>query len=71
MDQLKLWKCNKCNNITERLQIHWGICGGQKVDVLDYFCPNCTSGKLSFLGTSEELNKYWDKEWDGGFDGTN
>lgn len=63
-----LWKCNKCGKEFERLQIHWGTSGGQKVDVLDYFCPFCPSNEVTFLGTKEQKNEYWNKEWDGLFD---
>jgi len=58
------WKCNECGKITEKLLINWGICCGKKVDVLDYFCPVCPSNELTFQGTKEELDEYWDKEWE-------
>lgn len=69
-----MWKCEKCDNEFERLQIAWGTSCGEKVDVLDYFCPHCGNTgykeepQLTFLGTNEEKTTYWDKEWDGGFD---
>ena len=59
-----MWKCNKCKKKTEQLQICWGISNGEKVDVLDYFCPYCSSNELTFQGTKEERDEYWDKEWD-------
>lgn len=57
------WKCDKCEKETENLQICWGTCSGQKVDVLDYFCPSCPSSDLTFLGTEKEKEIYWRKEW--------
>lgn len=57
-----MWKCKKCGKTTERLLIHWGTSGGNKVDILDYFCPFCPSDELEFLGTEEEKNAYWDTE---------
>ena len=59
-----MWICNKCGKEQERLLIHWGTCGGHKVDVLDYFCYHCPSDELTFRGTKEEEDKYWDKEWE-------
>lgn len=58
-----MWKCQKCFKTTERLEIHWGMSGGEKVDVLDFFCPHCPSGDLKFLGTRKEEEEYWEKEW--------
>jgi Zn finger protein HypA/HybF involved in hydrogenase expression len=57
------WICDKCGKKTERLQIWWGECDGQKVDILDYFCPFCSSNDLTFQGTKKELDAYWDMEW--------
>lgn len=41
--------------------------GIEKVDILDSFCPFCSSNQTTFLGTNDELNKYWNKEWDDSF----
>jgi hypothetical protein len=59
-----MWKCNKCGQETDRLIICWGESGGQKVDVIDYFCPNpdCGHTELTFQGTQKELDTWWDKE---------
>lgn len=68
---MKKWKCLCCNTEFERLQITWGECCGQKVDILDYCCPCCGNTgykeepQLIFFGTEEEKNAYWDREWDG------
>ena len=67
------WKCGKCQSEFGRLQIAWGVSGGEKVDVLDCFCPNCGNTgykdepQLVFMGTEKEKEDYWDKEWNGGF----
>ena len=61
-----MWRCNKCGKETERLQIHWGMSGTEKVDVLDYFCPSCLFDELTFQGTEKEENDYWDTEWEAG-----
>lgn len=58
-----MWLCNECGGKTERLQICWGESGGQKVDIIDYFCPYCPSNNLSFIGTRIDEDSYWDMEW--------
>lgn len=58
------WKCDECKKETDRLQICWGTCGSEKVDVLDYFCPHCPSTELTFQGAEEECQAYWRMEWD-------
>lgn len=69
-----MWKCEKCDQEFERLEIVWGESGGQKVDVIDYFCPYCgnTGYKeepaLTYIGTVDERNDYWDKEWSGKYE---
>lgn len=60
-----LWKCDKCEETTERLQIAWGECLGEKVDILDWFCPACGHTNLTFQGTPNESTAYWDREWSG------
>lgn len=64
-----MWKCNKCGAIIERLVICWGTSGGEKVDMIDYFCPKCPSGDLTFQGSKEEKDAYWNAEWRGDFKG--
>jgi len=59
-----MWKCYKCGITFERLQICWGTCCGEKVDVIDYFCPNCSNNEPIFTGTPKELEEYWKTEWD-------
>lgn len=63
--KMKLWKCDECHVEVDHLEIVWGDSGGQKVDVIDYFCPNCgTSNQLTPLpNTKKEREEYWDKEW--------
>lgn len=61
------WKCEACGKEFERVLICWGEHGGQKVAVLDYFCPHCPSDKVTFQGTKQERNEYWRKEGDGDF----
>lgn len=58
-----MWKCDECGEITDTLTISWGMSGGHKVDVLDYFCPRCPSNDLTFQGTDNEKEDWWDKEW--------
>ena len=58
-----MWKCDECGKETEKLQICWGTSGGEKVDIIDWFCPNCPSNELTFVGTKEEEEAYWLKEW--------
>ena len=68
-----MWKCEKCNKSFERLNICWGISGGKKVDILDYFCPHCGNAgypeepELVFQGKNAEREVYWNKEWKGEF----
>ena len=59
-----MWECNECHKKTDELLIHWGESCGQKVDIIDYFCPHCPSTELTFHGTKEELNTWWDKQWE-------
>jgi hypothetical protein len=61
-----LWRCDKCNKRSKKLEICWGTSGTQKVDIIDYFCPHCSSPNLTFLGTQKELDAYWRKEWETG-----
>jgi Zn finger protein HypA/HybF involved in hydrogenase expression len=64
LEEKKLvWKCNKCNKETAKLQICWGIDEGQKVDIIDYFCPFCGHDELTFRGTKKEKDAWWDNEW--------
>ena len=58
-----LWKCDGCGRETNHLTICWGTCSGHKVDILDYFCPHCPSNKLTFQGTKEEREKFWEEQW--------
>jgi hypothetical protein len=60
-----MWKCEKCGAEFKRLQICWGTFGGEKVDVIDYFCPHCPNNQPVFQGTPQELEAYWKMEWDG------
>lgn len=60
----KLFKCEKCGVVSDKVEIHWGMDCGKKVDIIDYFCTNCGSGKIYFIGTTEEKNEFWDTEWD-------
>lgn len=62
--QKEKWQCAECGKTTDRLLICWGMSGGQKVDVIEYFCPFCPSTELTFLGSKDELDAYWDMEWD-------
>lgn len=68
-----MWYCEKCNEEFERLQIAWGISGGEKVDILDFFCSKCGNTgyreepKLIFNGTKAEEELYWNAEWNGEF----
>jgi len=58
-----MWKCEKCSTEFEQLNIAWGVSGGMKVDILDYFCPHCANSgykeepQLVFLGNKEEWNE--------------
>lgn len=54
-----MWKCDQCGDIFERLEIAWGTWGGEIVDILDYWCPNCGNTEykgeefpLCFIGTN-------------------
>lgn len=70
----QMWKCNKCNEEFERLNICWGESDGMKVDIIDFFCPHCGNTgyreepQLVFQGSKEESDKYWRKEWNGEFE---
>ena len=57
------WKCKKCEKLVEP-QIQWGMSGSEKVDIIDYFCPECGSIKLEFQGTVEERIKWWKRIWE-------
>lgn len=61
---MKNWICDKCKKETDKLFIVWGMCGLEKVDVLDYMCPHCNNEKLTFQGTKEQQDAYWDMEWE-------
>ncbi|MCK5020659.1 MAG: hypothetical protein KAS32_26805 [Candidatus Peribacteraceae bacterium] len=58
-----MWDCKKCEKQSEKLQVCWGISGGEKVDLIDFFCPHCASYKVVFKGTDDERQAYWDMEW--------
>ena len=58
------WLCNECNKESKRLLVQWEVSGGQKVDIIDYFCPHCPSNDLTFQGTKEEEDAYWNMEED-------
>lgn len=60
---MKIWKCNDCGSEFDRVQISWGMSGGEKVDILDYFCPHCLNDKPEFKGTKEQHDAYWKMEW--------
>jgi hypothetical protein len=69
-----MWRCKKCGNTFERLNICWGINCGHKVDIIDVFCPGDSEGKycsgdnFEWLGTKEGKDEYWDKEWNDKFE---
>lgn len=64
-----MWKCFKCDTEFDKLQIEWGTSSGVKVDIIDYFCPHCGNTgypgepKILFMGSKEDENTYWEKEW--------
>lgn len=62
------WRCDGCDHITKRLKIHWDMCNGEKIGMLNYCCPKCPSNKLTFQGTTKEYEVYWRAEWLGNFD---
>ena len=61
--QKKLWECEKCGKKHSKLMVKFHYCGGEKVDIEDYWTPCCAS-EAKFLGTDDERGKYWDYEWD-------
>jgi len=58
-----LWECSKCKYHGDTITVCPGICGGEIVDILDYWCPHCGNDKIQFLGTQEEKDKWWDAYW--------
>ncbi len=62
--QSPYWECNECGEKMNKLNIQWGICSGQKVDILDYFCLHCPSTELTFQGTKKEKDAWWGKQWE-------
>lgn len=58
-----MWKCNSCGKINDSLEVVPGESGGQVVDILDYWCKHCGSANVTFTGSKDEENAYWDKEW--------
>lgn len=54
-----MWMCNDCHNVTEKPEMLWAYCYGQRVDLIDMLCPNCYESNFTWLGTPEEKEKWW------------
>ncbi len=51
--------CLDCKKNFASPQIHFGTVYGRKVDIIDWFCPECGAGDINFVGSLEEENQFW------------
>ena len=59
-----MWKCNVCGAVFEKPIFNWAVSGGEKVDLLNTFCPSCPEDDMVFLGTAEEESAFWKNAWE-------
>ena len=59
-----MWKCNACGATFEKPIFNWAMSGGDKVDLLNMFCPDCPEDDMVFLGTKAEEDAFWNDAWE-------
>jgi len=57
-----MWKCDKCEKVTNKIKIDWVEKNGKRIDFINYFCPSCGSDELTHQGTLKERMAFWKKE---------